>query len=427
MTLRESDSAMHNTVAVEQPQPTPRRRRRWLKLVMAIVVLGCIFWFLAPSPDDDAKPKGKNGAPVPVGAATVKTGDINIYLNGLGTVTPRNVVVLHSRIDGELMQLLFQEGQEVKAGHVLAKIDPRPYQAQLDQATGQMLRDQALLKDAQINLKRYQELFAQDSIAKQQMDTQESLVKQYKGAVQTDQGLVDNAKVQLAYTHITSPINGRVGLRQVDPGNIVHASDANGIVVVTQLQPITVIFSLPEDNIPTVMTQLQEDVPLVVEAWARDDKTKLSTGTLLAVDNQVDTTTGTVKFKAEFPNQDHMLFANQFVNIHMLLDTKKGVVLIPAAGVQRGTQGTFAYVVKDQKTVALQKITLGAAEGEKVAVESGLQPEDIVVIDGTDSLRDGAKIKLATLDGKPQGATENPAKAEGDKKADHPHHKKPAS
>ena len=236
------------------------------------------------------------------------------------------------------------------------------------------------------------------------MDTQESLVKQYKGAVKADQGVVDNAKVQLVYTQITSPINGRIGLRQVDPGNIVHAGDANGIAVVTQLQPITVIFSLPEDNIPIVMKRIQDSNPLIVEAWSRDGKTKLATGMLLAVDNQVDVTTGTVKFKSQFHNEDNMLFSNQFVNVHMLLDTQKNAVLIPSAAVQRGTQGTFTYVVND-KAVVLQKITVGATEGENVAVTSGLKAGDVVVVDGSDSLRDGAKIKIATLDGKP---TEQP-------------------
>lgn len=400
-------------VGMDESKPRKSGRRRVLQIIAAAVLLAFIAWFFSPSDDNAKSAHGKNGAPVAVGAATVKTGDIHIYLNGLGTVTPKNAVTVRSRIDGQLMRVLFQEGQEVKAGDLLAEIDPRPYQAQLDQTSGQLMRDQALLKDAEINLKRYQELFAQDSIAKQQMDTQESLVKQYKGAVKADQGLVDNAKVQLAYTQITSPINGRIGLRQVDPGNIVHAGDANGIAVVTQLQPITVIFSLPEDNIPTVMKRIQDSNPLIVEAWSRDDKTKLATGMLLAVDNQVDTTTGTVKFKSEFHNEDNMLFANQFVNVHMLLDTQKNVVLMPSAAVQRGTQGTFTYVVND-KAVTLQKITIGPAEGEQVAVNSGLKAGDVVVVDGSDSLRDGAKIKLAALDSKP---TEQPQA--------HQKHKKP--
>ena len=392
---------------VTQTTPKPRKNiaRRILLVGAAVLLVLFIVWFCSPAKDETTSGRnGKNGAPTAVGAATVKTGDIHIYLNGLGTVTPKNAVVVHSRVDGQLMHVLFQEGQEVKAGDLLAEIDPRPYQAQLDQASGQLMRDQALLKDAEINLKRYQELFTQDSIAKQQMDTQESLVKQYKGAVKADQGVVDNAKVQLVYTQITSPINGRIGLRQVDPGNIVHAGDANGIAVVTQLQPITVIFSLPEDNIPIVMKRIQDSNPLIVEAWSRDGKTKLATGMLLAVDNQVDVTTGTVKFKSQFHNEDNMLFSNQFVNVHMLLDTQKNAVLIPSAAVQRGTQGTFTYVVND-KAVVLQKITVGATEGENVAVTSGLKAGDVVVVDGSDSLRDGAKIKIATLDGKP---TEQP-------------------
>jgi len=361
---------------------------------------------------------GKNGGPMPVGIATVKTGDIDVYLNGLGNVTPRNTVVVHSRIDGQLMQVSFKEGQLVKAGDRLADIDARPYEALLEQAQGQMMRDEALLADAKINLERYKTLFAQDSIAKQQLDTQASLVKQYEGAVKNDKGQIDNAKVQIIYTQITAPVSGRVGLRQVDPGNIVHASDPNGIVVVTQLQPITALFTIPEDNIPLVIEHTQQEKNLVADAWDRDTKHKIATGTLIAIDNQVDPTTGTVKFRAEFANKDNKLFPSQFVNIRLRLDTKHNVVLMPTAAIQRGAQGTFVYLVKD-KIVTVQPIKLGTTEGENVEVESGLKADDIVVVDGSDNLRDGAKVEVAAA------KTDVPAKPTKDKssKDDSTHHK----
>lgn len=333
---------------------------------------------------------------IPVGAATVKIGDIDVYLNGLGNVVPRYTVTVRTRVEGELMRVRFREGQYVKAGELLAELDARPFAAQLEQAEGQMMRDQALLKQANIDLERYKTLYAQDSIAKQQLDLQVSLVKQYEGAVKNDRGLINNAKTQLIYTKISSPIDGRVGLRQVDPGNIVRASDPNGIVVVTQLQPITCIFTIPEDQIPEVMKYQKQK--LTTEAWDRDNKVLLATGVLIAIDNQVDQTTGTVKFRSEFPNKNNELFPSQFVNVRLRLDTKKGVVLMPTSGIQRGSKGTFAYVITSDKTVKMQPIKLGIIEGGKAIVESGLNAGDQVVIDGSDSLRDGAKVEISYLD-----------------------------
>ncbi len=330
----------------------------------------------------------------PVAAVPAKLGDINIVQTGLGTVAALKVATVKSRVDGLLRSASFQEGTIVKAGQVLAEIDPEPLKVALAQVEGQLARDQAQLANAKLDLERYRTLLAQDSIAKQQLDAQDALVKQFEGTVKVDQAQVDNAKLQLSYTKITAPISGRLGLRQLDAGNIIRASDATGLVVITQVDPITVLFTIPQDNLPRVLKQLKAGAKLGVDAWDRDQKNKLATGFLLSSDNQIDTTTGTIKMKAQFPNPDGLLFPNQFVNVRMVVDTKTGATVIPMAAIQRGARGTIVYVVKEDKTISMRPVVLGPVENDMVAVDSTVVPGELVVVDGIDRLREGAKVEV---------------------------------
>ena len=396
------------------PPETPASRRRWWLWAVALIVLAAAgggYWYWSSRPADvpTAAPGAGGGAgaggrsdpsarALPVVAVPARKGSIDVYINALGTVTPRNIVVVKPRVDGQLMKIAFTEGQAVKAGDLLAEIDPRPFQVQLAQAQGQMAKDQSLLKNAQLDLERYRTLLGQDSISKQQVDTQEALVRQYEGTIQTDQANIDNAKLQLTYSRVTAPIGGTVGLRQVDPGNVVKASDANGIVVIAQLQPISVVFPIPEDSLQRTLRRLATGESIAVEAWNRDQKVKLATGKLLTVDNQIDTTTGTVKLKAEFANADLALFPNQFVNVRMLVETLPDAILVPSAAILRGAPGTFVYVVKGDKSVTVTPVKLGPVQGETTAIASGVAPGDVVVVDGTDKLREGATVELITRD-----------------------------
>lgn len=367
--------------------------RRLIIVILFVLLVGAV-WYFHGTGGDDSNAHGKNGAPVPVAVATASKGDIEVYLNELGNITPPNTIIVHSMINGILMKVLFNEGQLVKTDQLLAEIDSRPYVAQLEQAEGQLKRDEALLTEARLDLKRYRILMAQDSIAKQQLDQQVSLVKQYEGSLQNDKGLVDAAKTQIAYTKVTAPVGGRVGLRQVDPGNLVNTSDANGIVVVTQLQPITAVFTVPEDSIPEIMQHMQGKEQMVAEAWDRSGKTKLAVGKVYALDNQVDPTTGTVKVRAEFSNKDNALFPSQFVNIKCLTETKKNVVIVPLAAIQQGSDGSFVYLVKNDNTVTVQKVKVDVTQAEKAAIAEGIKEGDVVVTDGSDNLRESTSITI---------------------------------
>ncbi len=377
---------------------TPEQRRRFARrgfLVGAVVVLiAAVLPMRRSDPPASAKTRGAPRT-VPVVTATAHAGDMPVYLNGLGTVTAVSTVTVRSRVDGQLLSVAYREGQVVRRGDLLAQLDPRPFQVQMMQAQGQLAKDEATLANAQVDLKRYEALLAEDSIPRQQLDTQVALVKQLEATLESDRAQVENAKLNLVYCRISAPIAGRVGLRLVDPGNIVHASDPNGLVVITQLAPIAVVFTIPADQLSPVSAQMRAGRSLAVEAWDRDLRRRVATGTLEAVDNQADETTGTIRLKAIFSNEDAALFANQFVNARLLVDTLRGTILVPTAALQRSPQETFVWAVKPDGTVEMRSVDVQLSEGDLSAVRQGLSPGQLVVIEGVDSLQPGTKVAAA--------------------------------
>ncbi len=372
------------------------KSRWWIWLIVVVLILGGITWWerrgTAPAAKSGGDPASR---PVVVTTAVARQGDIGIYLNALGTVTPVYTVTVTSRVQGEITQVYYHEGQMVRKGDPLIEIDPRPYQAALTQVEGQLAHDQAVLNEAKIDLDRYQQALNRNAIAKQQFDDQQQVVLQDEGTVKNDEGQLANAKVNLVYTNITAPIAGRVGLRLVDPGNIVQANSNTALVVITQLQPITVIFSIAEDFLSQIQQQLRQGKKLPVDAFNREASTKIASGTLLTLDNVIDPTTGTLKLKAIFDNSDAALFPSQFVNVKMLVDTQHNVTLIPTPAIQRNAQGAFVYVIKSDQTASIRTITPGTTDGTVTAVE-GIQPQEVVAINGFDKLLDGSKVTVRT-------------------------------
>ncbi len=403
-----STSAARPTPPPPVPPPRPARRARrwpWLAAVLLAIVAAAFWWqqhrsaqATGATATTAGKPGGRGGASgarvQPVSVATVQRRDIRVGVNVIGSIAASNLAVVRTKADGELKAIYFKEGQPVRAGQLLAQIDPQPFQIALNIAQGTLARDQAQLRNAQVDLQRYQDLVAKDAAPQQQRDTQQALVAQLQGTLLADQAAVDNAKLQLSYTRVVAPISGLAGLKQADLGNIVHASDANGLLTIAQTQPAAVVFAVPDGQLPRIRQQLQAGVPLPVEAWDRAQTTKLAVGRVASTDNAIDATTGTIKVKALFPNTDNSLFANQFVNVRLQLDTLANTLAVPTAAVQRGAPGTFVYAVGSDGAVALKRITVGAIDGDWQAVQGALQPGDTVVTDGADRLRDGAKVEV---------------------------------
>jgi multidrug efflux system membrane fusion protein len=379
--------------------PGKKPKRRWWVWLLALAVLGYGAYrvrkgLVAPQATTAAQGVNLRSLSVPVVAAKAQKGDIGVYYTGLGAVTPIYTVTVKSQISGYLMQVLYKEGQIVNKGDALAEIDPRPYQVMLEQAQAGLARDQANLENAKVDLKRYQVLTPLKAVPEQQLATQEALVKSDEGIVQTDQALIDTAKLDLIYCHIIAPITGRVGLRLIDPGNYVTANDSTGLVVITQIEPISVIFTLPEDQLPAILTKMHAGAQLKVEAYDREMKTKIAQGWLSTIDNQIDPTTGTVKIRATFDNKDNALFPNQFVNARLLVEEKRGVTLVDKAAVQLNAQTNYVFLVKPDSTVTVRPITIDTKEGDDDEVTSGLSPGDVVVMTGVDKLQEGSKVRV---------------------------------
>jgi multidrug efflux system membrane fusion protein len=391
--------------------PETGRAKRLIPIVLALclALAAGAWWYLSGA--NGNKKDARQARAMPVALAEAKVQDVEVLLTGLGTVTPLNSVTVKSRVDGQLMQVLFREGQMVKAGELLLVIDPRPFQVQLAQAEGQLKRDQALLDNARKDLQRYDDLIRQGAIARQQLDTQHSLVQQYEGAVIADKATADAARLQITYCRITAPVSGRVGLRMVDPGNMVRSSDSTGLLVVNQISPITVLFTLPEDQLPRVMARLREGAHIRVDAYDREQSRKLAQGELASLDNQIDATTGTVKLKASFANENGELYPNQFVNAKLLLDVLKDAVVVPPAAIQRGQQGTYVFVVGADNLAKTRQVSVGESGDGASVILSGLAAGEKVVIDGAERLRDGAAVEVRQPRGNGDGKGKNTSEA----------------
>jgi membrane fusion protein, multidrug efflux system len=417
----------HGPTDVRSNPSQPPGHRGWIFWLFLLILAGVVYWqwpnLKTMLPGESATSQGSAkggggrrgaaGGTSQVVAARATKGNIKVYVTGLGAVTPIYTVTVNSRVTGQLMKVEFKEGQIVHQGDLLIEIDPRPYEVQLEQAEGQLIHDQALLKNANLDLDRYKTLMKQDAIPQQQLDTQAALVTQYEGTIKTDQSQIDNAKLNLVYCHITSPITGLIGLRLVDPGNIVQATGTGGLVVITQLDPISVIFTTAEDQLPPILAKMHAGQQLTVEAWDRELKNKLADGKLETIDNQIDPTTGTLKLRAVFGNSNGKLFPSQFVNARLLVEQKQNITLLANSAIQRNSQGTYVWMVNPDQTVTVRTITVGTTEGDQSEITSGLQPGDTVVVVGVDRLEEGGKVNAQVPGDKPSNGRRGGGKPGG--------------